>query len=58
MNILHYSDVIISAMASQTTGVSILYSIIRSGIDQTKRQSSAWLAFVREIHRIPRTKDQ
>ena len=47
----HYSDVIMSAMASQITGVSILYSTICSSTDQSKHQSSASLAFVRGIHR-------
>ena len=37
-----------SAIASQITGVSIVYSTVCSGIDQRKhRQSSASLAFVR-----------
>ena len=30
----HYSDVIMSVMASQITGVSIVYSTFRSGADQ------------------------
>ena len=46
-----YSDVIMSSMASQTTGVSIVYAIVCSGIDQRKYQSYASLAFVRGIHR-------
>ena len=46
----HYSDVIMSAMASQITGVSIVYSAVCSGADQRKR-SSASLAFVKGIHR-------
>ena len=29
-----YSDVIVSVMASQNTGVSIIYSIVCSGADQ------------------------
>ena len=41
----HYSDVIISAMASQITGVSIVYSTLCSGADKRKHQSSASLAF-------------
>ena len=49
----HYSDIIISTMASQITGVSIVYSIICSAADQRKHQSSASLAFVRGIHRWP-----
>ena len=57
----HCSDVIMSAMASQITSVSIVYSSVCSGADQRKHQSFASLAFVRGIHRrpvIPLTKDQ
>ena len=49
----HYSDVIISVMASQITGVSIVYSTVCSGADQRKHQSSKSLACVRGIHRSP-----
>ena len=49
----HYSDVIMNAMASQITGVSIAYSAVCSGADQRKHQSSTSLAFVRGIHRWP-----
>ena len=49
----HYIDVIISTMASQITGVSIVCSTVGSGKDQRKHQISASLAFVREIHRWP-----
>ena len=42
-----------SATASQTTGVSIVYSTVCPGLDQRKHQSSASLAFVRGIHRWP-----
>ena len=49
----HYSDVIMSAMASQVTSLTIVYSTIYSGADQRKHQSSASLAFVRGIHRGP-----
>ena len=49
----HYNDIIMSAMASQNTGVSIVYSIVRTCADQRKHQSSASLAFVRGIHRWP-----
>ena len=56
------SDVIISAMASQITGVSIVYSTVCSGADQRKHQSSPSRAFGRkEIigdRWIPRTKVQ
>ena len=44
-----------SAMASQITGVSIVYSTVCSGADQRNHQSSASLAFVRLIHRWPMT---
>ena len=49
----HYSDVIISAMESQITSITIVYSTVYSGADQRKHQSSASLAFVRGIHRSP-----
>ena len=48
----HYSDVIMGAMASQITSVTIFYSSFYSGADQRK-QSSVSLAFVRGIHRWP-----
>ena len=41
----HYSDVLMSAMASQITSVSIVYSTVCSGADQRKHQSSASVAF-------------
>ena len=47
----HYNDVILGAMASEITGVSIVCSTVYSGEDQGKHQSSASLAFVRGIHR-------
>ena len=40
-----------SAMASQITSHTIVYSTIYSVADQRKHQISASLAFVREIHR-------
>ena len=49
----HYSDVILGAMASQITSISIVFSTVYSGVDQRKHQSSASLAFVRGIHRWP-----
>ena len=49
----HHSDVIMSSIASQITGVSIAYSTVCSGTDQRKHQSSTSLAFVRGIHRWP-----
>ena len=51
----HYCDVIMSAMASQITDVSFVYSTVCSGADQSKHQSSASLVFVRGIHRWPMT---
>ena len=53
IHILHYSDVITRARASQNTRVAIAYSTVYSGADQRKHQSSASLAFVRGIHRWP-----
>ena len=49
----HYSDVIMSAMESQITSLTIVYSTVYSGANQRKHQSSASLAFVRGIHRCP-----
>ena len=43
---IHYSDVIMSAMTSQITGVRIVCSTVCTGADQRKHQSSASLAFV------------
>ena len=43
----HYSDVIMSAMASQITSLTIVYSTLYLGADQRNHQSSASLAFVR-----------
>ena len=49
----YYIDVIMSAMTSQLTSLTIFFSIVYSGADQRKQQSSASLAFVRGIHRWP-----
>ena len=49
----HYSEVIIGAMASPITRLTIVYSAVYSGADQRKYQSSASLAFVRGIHCWP-----
>ena len=57
----HYFDVIMTTVASQITSFTVVYSLVYSGADQRKHQSSASMAFVRGIHRdrwIPRTKDQ
>ena len=50
---LHYSDVIMSAMAFEITGVQIVYSTVYSGADHRKHQNFEPLAFVRGIHRWP-----
>ena len=47
----HYNDVIMGAIASQITSLTIVYSTVYSGADQRKHQGSASLAFVRGIHR-------
>ena len=49
----YYSDVIMCAMASQLTSVSIFYSAVCSGADLRKHHISASLAFVRGIHMWP-----
>ena len=49
----HYTDVIMSAMASQITSLTIVYSTVYSGAEQRIHQSSASQAFVRRIHRWP-----
>ena len=50
---IHYTDVIMGAMASQITSLTIDYSTVYSCANQRKHQSSASLAFVRGIHRGP-----
>ena len=45
----HYNEVKMSAMASQITSFTIVYSSVYSGTDERKHQSSASLAFVKEI---------
>ena len=42
-----------SAIASQITSLTIVYSTVYSGTDQRKHQGSASLAFVKGIHRWP-----
>ena len=49
----HYSDATMGAMASQITGRTIIYSTVYSGTDQRKHQSSSSLAFVWGIHWWP-----
>ena len=51
-NCFHYNDVIMGAIASQITSLTIVYSTVYLGADQRKHQSSASLAFV-GIHRWP-----
>ena len=46
-------DVTMGAIASQITSLTIVYSTVYSGADQSKHQSSASLAFVWGIHRGP-----
>ena len=49
----HCGDVIMGARASQITSLTLVYSTVKSGEDQRKFESSAFLAFVRGIHRGP-----
>ena len=51
--VIHYNGVIMGAIASQITSLTIVYSIVYSDADQRKHQSSASLSFVRGIHRGP-----
>ena len=50
---IHYDDVIMSAIASHITSLTIVYSTVYPGAVQSKHQSSASLAFVWGIHRGP-----
>ena len=50
---IHYTDVIMGAMAYQITSLTIVYSTVYSGADERKHQSPAPLAFVQEIQRGP-----
>ena len=49
----HYNDVIMTTIASQITSLTIVYSTVYSGADQSKHQRSASLAFVGGIQRGP-----
>ena len=49
----HCDHVIMGAIASQITSLTIVYSSVYSDADQRKHQSSASLAFVWGIHRGP-----
>ena len=51
--LIHYNDIIMSAMASQITSLAIVYSTVYSEADQRKHQSSAPLAFLQGINRGP-----
>ena len=56
---IHYSDALMSTMASQITSLGIVYPAVHSGADQRKYQSSASLASVRGmLWWIPCTKGQ
>ena len=50
---IHYDDVIMTMLASQITSLTVVYSIVYSGVNQRKHHSSASQAFVRKIHRGP-----
>ena len=52
-DVIHYGDVIMGAIASQITSLTIVYPAVYSDADQRKHQSSVSLAFVRRIHRGP-----
>ena len=53
VNQFHYNDVIMGAIASQITSLTIVFSTFYSDADQRKHQSSASLVFVPGIHREP-----
>ena len=53
ISVFHYNDIIMSAMASQITSLTIVYSTVYSGADQRKHQTSASLAFVWGVPRWP-----
>ena len=48
----HYSDVIMAAIASQITNLTIVYSTAYSDADERKHQSSASLAFTGVTGRV------
>ena len=56
--LVHYNAVMMGAIASQITSLTIVDSTVYSDADQRKRQSSTSLAFVRGIHRWPCSTDQ
>ena len=51
--VYHYYDVIMGAIASQITSLTIVHSTVYSGADHRHHQSSALPAFVRGINRSP-----
>ena len=51
----HYIDVIMTTVASQTTSLTVVYSIVYSGADQWKYQSSASPGAVNSSHKGPVT---
>ena len=53
LSCLIFRDVIMSLMASQITGVLVVYSTVCSGADQRKHQSSASLGSTRGILQWP-----
>ena len=55
---MHYSDVIISTVASQIISLTIVYSTTYSGADQREHQNFASLAFVRGMHWWPMNSPQ
>ena len=50
---VHCNDVIMGAIASQITSLTIVFSTVYLDTDRRKHQNSASLAFVRGIHRRP-----
>ena len=48
--LIHYNDIVMSAMSSQITSLTIVYPTVCSGEDQRKHQSCSSLAFVRGVH--------
>ena len=51
--VCHYSDIIMGAIASQITSLTIVYSTVYSDADKRKHQGSASLALVRGIQQWP-----
>ena len=49
----HYNDVLMNAIASQITSLTIVYSTVCLGVDQRKYQSSPSLVFLMGFHRWP-----